>query len=413
MSVQMIDLKIMVNALDLLSHKHSHQNSKSHCVLVINVWPSPLNYVGHVLFFAGMSKSVLLYSIAVQVLFILSPQICHVIYMYRARNNVKDFADEFYVSLSSIVVVFKDFSLMKNFDVVKGMIDTMDMKMMQPKGDMQKRKFHGIMGTWKRIYWTYTTICITFVIMQLASPAIDRLLNGSKLLPLVDCYPFDIYTSPVYEVMYLYQTCVLFCLVLHNYNVDTFITGMLYFASAQCDILCDNLSSIKLKRVERNVEIDKAELTKELTSNIKHHQEIFRFIRQLEQVFSLNIFEQYSCSLITFCTTMFKFSLTEPFTQEFFTIIFYQTSVFLQMFAFCWAGTLLTSKSEKISTAAYQSDWIGASKAYKKNLIIFIKRSYRPLVYRTFIFGLSLDLFVSLLRSSFSYYTVLTALNEK
>nr|CAH7747026.1 unnamed protein product [Callosobruchus chinensis] len=130
--------------------------------------------------------------------------------------------------------------------------------------------------------------------------------------------------------MYVYQTCVLFC--------------MLYFASAQCDILCDNLSSIKLKRVERNIEIDRAVLTKELKSSIKHHQEIFRFIRKLEQVFSLNIFEQYSCSLITFCTTMFKFSLTEPFTQEFFTIIFYQTSVFLQMFAFCWAGTLLTSK---------------------------------------------------------------------
>nr|CAI5829842.1 unnamed protein product [Callosobruchus analis] len=313
----------------------------------------------------GVSKSIFIYSIVVQILFILSPQICHVIYMYRARNNVKDFADEFYVSLSSIVVVFKDFSLMKNFDVVREMIDTMDMKMMQPKTDMQKRKFHSLMGKWKRIYWTYTTICITFVIMQLANPAIDRFLNGSKLLPLVDCYPFDIYTSPVYEII------------------------------AQCDILCDNLSSIKLQRLGRDIEIDKEELTKELRSNIKHHQEIFRFIRKLEQVFSLNIFEQYSCSLITFCTTMFKFSLTEPFTQEFFTIIFYQTSVFLQMFAFCWAGTLLTSKSDKISTAAYQSDWIRATKAYKKNLIIFIKSSHRPLVYRTFIFALSLDLFVA------------------
>nr|CAH7747025.1 unnamed protein product [Callosobruchus chinensis] len=90
----------------------------------------------------SISKLVLIYSILVQVLFILSPQICHVIYMYRARNNVKDFADEFYVSLSSIVVVFKDFSLMKNFDTVKGMVDTMDMKMMQPTGDKQKRKFH-------------------------------------------------------------------------------------------------------------------------------------------------------------------------------------------------------------------------------------------------------------------------------
>ncbi|CAH2015974.1 unnamed protein product, partial [Acanthoscelides obtectus] len=44
------------------------------------------------------------------------------------------------------------------------------------------------------------------------------------------------------------------------------------------------------------------------------------------------------------------------------------------------------------------SGWIHTSKAYKSNLIVFIKRSQRPLVYRTFIFALSLDLFVTAIR---------------
>lgn len=78
------------------------------------------------------------YILTVNALCIYMPQICHVIYMYKARNNVKAFADEFYVSLSSLMVVFKDLSLMRNFEKIQELLADVDSDMFKPNSEKQK-----------------------------------------------------------------------------------------------------------------------------------------------------------------------------------------------------------------------------------------------------------------------------------
>lgn len=72
------------------------------------------------------------------------PQICHVIYMYKARNNVKAFADEFYVSLTSLMVVFKDISMMTNFDKIQGMLVDVDSDTFKPRTPRQQKMIYEV-----------------------------------------------------------------------------------------------------------------------------------------------------------------------------------------------------------------------------------------------------------------------------
>lgn len=82
----------------------------------------------------------ILYCFIVNALFILAPQICHVIYMYNARDNVEAFADEFHVSLSSLMVVLKSYSFIRYFGIVNKLIISMDDEVYQPKNGYQKKQ---------------------------------------------------------------------------------------------------------------------------------------------------------------------------------------------------------------------------------------------------------------------------------
>nr|UTN00909.1 odorant receptor [Semanotus bifasciatus] len=373
---------------------------------ITGIWMNPMDLT-------GTSWLIVVYSLAVNLLFIMSPQICHVIYMYKARNNVQAFAEEFHVSLPSLLVVFKSYSLLKNFGIIENLLNTMDMDMFQAKNDYQMKQMKKVMGKWKKTYWLYASNAMSFVFFMLLSSLLERILNGTKVLPLVDCYPFDVHPSPTYEFIYIYQSFVICWLVIQNFNLDTFITGLITVAAVQCDILSNDLENLipERMRCEENQII--CVMDKKLVECIKHHKEIHRFISDVAHCFSFNIFQQFSCSVITFCTSMFEFSMTEPLSQEFYVIIIYQCSVFFQLFIFCWAGTELTEKSKKIPLSAYQSDWVNASKSFRSSLLIFMQNAQKPFTIMALLFPVCVDMFLQIVRSSFSYYTVLISLSEE
>ncbi|XP_072383873.1 odorant receptor 46a-like [Diabrotica undecimpunctata] len=326
--------------------------------------------------------------------------------MYKARNNVMDFADEFYVSMSSLMVIFKDYTMIVYRKQVRKLIESMDFDIFQPLNFKQQKSSNTVMNMWKKMFWLISFMQISFGLCVLITPTLDRLRTGAKYLPLVDCYPFYIYASPVYEIMYIYQSFLLFYLIFHSFLFDTFIAGLLAFCVAECDLLHDNLRNLKQQMTH-------IEYGNRLVKCIKHHEELRKFTRNIENLFSMVILEQYFCTLISCCTNMFKISVVEPMSVEFFKDICYQCSLLLQMYMFCWFATVLIAKSELLPVAAYDSYRLDASKPTQTNLKLFIGKTQHSLKIKTPLFSLSMEQYLQLLRNSFSYYAVLTTLNEK
>ncbi|XP_050508171.1 uncharacterized protein LOC114329769 [Diabrotica virgifera virgifera] len=303
---------------------------------IIGLWTNEKLIAGSLIF-------TVLYSILALSFFIIAPQFCHVIYMYKARNNVMDFADEFYVSMSSLMVIFKDYTMIVYRKKVRQLIDSMDYDIFQPLNSKQQKSSSAVMNMWQKMFWIISVMQISFGLCVLITPALDRLRTGAKYLPLVDCYPFYIYASPVYEMMYIYQSCLLFYLIFHSFLFDTFIAGLLAFCVAECDLLHDNLQNLKQQMTH-------VEYGKRLIKCIKHHEEL----------------RKYS-----------------------------------------------NAKSELLPVAAYDSYRLDALKSTQTNLKLFIGKTQNSLKIRTALFALSMEQYLQLLRNSFSYYAVLTTLNEK
>uniref|UniRef100_A0A6P7HC14 Odorant receptor 7a-like isoform X2 n=1 Tax=Diabrotica virgifera virgifera TaxID=50390 RepID=A0A6P7HC14_DIAVI len=115
--------------------------------------------------------------------------------------------------------------------------------------------------------------------------------------------------------------------------------------------------------------------------------------------------------LLAFCMTLFMISVSDKFSYQIFHLLFYQLSIFIMLFIPCWFSTQLTIKSEKIPFAAYSCPWTGASKSFKSELMIFLLNCQEPIQLKAMdIVDLSLETYMAIVKSSFSYYTVLNNL---
>jgi hypothetical protein len=90
-------------------------------------------------------------------------------------------------------------------------------------------------------------------------------LDEKKQLPFACWYPFGTETSPKYEITYLHQVVSICCLATANLGLDTLISALMMFVGGQCDILCDNLRSLRVDN-----------FCIEFVKCVKHHKDILR-----------------------------------------------------------------------------------------------------------------------------------------
>ncbi|XP_063833400.1 putative odorant receptor 85e [Ostrinia nubilalis] len=92
----------------------------------------------------------------------------------------------------------------------------------------------------------------------------------------------------------------------------------------------------------------------------------------------------------------------------------YLVAVALDIFVYCFYGNQIIIQADRVSTAAYQSSWPTMGVRPRRLLLNILLANKRPVVVRAGNF-LSMDLhtFVVIIKTSFSYYTLLVNVNEK
>ncbi|CAH1100156.1 unnamed protein product [Psylliodes chrysocephalus] len=166
--------------------------------------------------------------------------------------------------------------------------------------------------------------------------------------------------------------------------------GCIMVVSAELRLLNDTLANLhnfaedEFKKYQKSLELDKRStefkkmMNKKLIECIIHYQYILEFAEEVNDLFSISIFGQLNVSLFAICATLFE----------------------------------ITS-SDKLTTSAYQSDWLDCSAEYKQNLLFFMTRTQKVLIlYAGNFVEISLNIFVTILKSSYSFCTVLNQFGE-
>ncbi|XP_053699231.1 odorant receptor Or2-like [Sabethes cyaneus] len=105
-------------------------------------------------------------------------------------------------------------------------------------------------------------------------------------------------------------------------------------------------------------------------------------------------------------------SLTEN-QSRFLFIIPYLVAIVLQVFAFYWHANEVSEHSLGIAKAVYNGPWIDVDNSVKKKLLLISLSAQRPLeITLGNVFPMTLEMFQSLLKASYSYCTILRRLNR-
>nr|QNL15006.1 olfactory receptor 62 [Aulacocentrum confusum] len=230
-----------------------------------------------------------------------------------------------------------------------------------------------------------------------------------KTLPLQTVYPYDISSSSRYYFTLCTQifSSLLACTVYTSINV-LFGVFVLH-ACGQLEILSDGVEKISEKKNYQRL----------LKLYIEDHNRMIRFIWEVEKIFNLLLLALFASAVISFC--LLEFNLIAVFSGKTtdispMSLVFYIQFLFYFMFMmliYSWVGEKLITQCALLHMAACNTNWYSRKSHESLQLIILLVRSQYPLLLTAGkVASVRLTTFVSLLKTSIGYASVLRAVQK-
>ncbi|KAJ3664416.1 hypothetical protein Zmor_008590 [Zophobas morio] len=324
--------------------------------------------------------------------------------IYFILDDLEAFTSSIFVTLSCVGTILKCYGLIQNMENLKQLFVTITGEIFQPKGEKQQKLVEPSVKFWSRIYLLFRITCYFTAFFWSTYPILDKSFRVRRL-PFLSWYPYNVKISPFYEFTYMYQVVSIWYIVAASLNIDCLIAALNMFIGAQCDILCDDLRNL--------VATNGKELKEKLVRCVIHHKAILSLAEKSNKFYNWIVLFQFFTSAVSLGFSMFQLTIVVPLSSEFYSFICYATSMIVEIFIYCWFGNEVEIKSSIIPYAAFQSTWVGLPTEIQKILITFTLRTQRPIKMSALnLFYLSLDTFKSILRTSWSYFTVLHQANS-
>ncbi|XP_032667812.1 odorant receptor 46a-like [Odontomachus brunneus] len=325
-------------------------------------------------------------------------------------DNVEDFTANFLFFVSVVSVICKIITALTRRDRIVNLIEILQQPPCrvcdQEEMDIQA-KFDRSIRSSSLSYLFLATISTVMGLVGL----MFTILQGQ--LPLRVWLPYD-YSSP----LSFWLTCVQLLLAVGpfgaiiNISTETLVYGLCLQTCAQLEILTH-----RLQRVARSSEgvglresapnDTSSNRTSRLSEHICHHLCIIRYAELVNEIYSQVFFIQFFVSILVLCTSLYYLSSHMTF-EDIGTIFIYVLCMFVQILVYCWAGNEVILKSASLSDAIYQIDWILMTISERKDLLMIMRRSMRPIKFTSsFLVTLSLSSYGNLLKASYSAFNVL------
>ncbi|CAG9854194.1 unnamed protein product [Phyllotreta striolata] len=338
----------------------------------------------------------ILYSFIVSLPLMVVATMVQIINMFCVEADLRKMAASGYLGASCLMAVIKELFLFKNKKFLLNIQNDMNRSEFQPKDAEGVELVERCLSGYKKTRKVVLIVCSIAVSGCLTMP----FLSSTQLLPLSAWYPFDVTYSPVYELIYIHQSVSLIYLAYMNIYIDILVSGFTTFVSLQCALLCHKMES------QRNINSVK--------EFVIHHKWILNFVFNIEKLITEMYFLQFSACTVIFCLSWFLLTMIDVNSFEFVYLFAYQTAIGSLLLIPCWYSSEMERQSQLIPFSVYSLPWRTNTHQFKKDVYFFLLGVQKPIFINIVgLFPLSVDTFTKILRSSFSYYTVLNNMNLK
>ncbi|KAJ3663640.1 hypothetical protein Zmor_007881 [Zophobas morio] len=333
---------------------------------------------------------------------------CHILpqaaNIYFVRNDLTSVVGIVYVIMIEMMAAIKVYFIIQKMKTLKDHVIVLKSDWFQPKNSTQTLIIGRNVAFMKLIFKMFFAVCFSGNAFYMIYPLLDDSVEG-KRLPLVAWYPYDVNVWPFYQITYVHQVLSTCYLSMVHLNIDILIAAFNVYAGCQFQMLCDDLRNFV--SLERDV-------NKNLVACIVQHKRILTFVEGCNQFFSWIIFWHLILSGVCIGITMFQLTLVVPFSSEFYSLLTYGVAITIQIFMYCWFGNEVEVKSNLLAYAVFESDWTDLPENVKTCLLFFTMNVLKPVKITT-AFGvlqLSVDTFVKILKTAWSYYALLYQLSS-
>lgn len=126
---------------------------------------------------------------------------------------------------------------------------------------------------------------------------------------------------------------------------------------------------------------------KKLAELVKIHETLIRLSESLEKIYRISIFFNFFGSSIILCLIGFQFSI-EINPEMLAKYFLFMTVSFVQILILCFYGNKLTTASESVNDAVYDTGWdVKGDKLFKSYLLMMMQRSQKPSTLSAFKFA--------------------------
>nr|QMS80320.1 odorant receptor [Histia rhodope] len=193
--------------------------------------------------------------------------------------------------------------------------------------------------------------------------------------------------------------------------MDAFLGTLLHQAKTQLSILRGNYENIteRAKIVAQLTKEDYDKVLKRLFVDcLTHFKKVSELLELLQSIFSSAIVVQFTIGGWILCMAAYKIIELNVLSIEFTSMVLFILCILTELFIYCYYGNEVTLESERVAGSVYAAQWVPAPAWFRRALLAALvraRRPLRPLAGR--VLPLSLNTFLKILKSSYSFYAVL------
>ncbi|KAL4708383.1 hypothetical protein ACJJTC_019619 [Scirpophaga incertulas] len=275
-----------------------------------------------------------------------------------------------------------------------------------------------------RLQILYSILVMVACTLQAVYPLVYR-ARGQEV-ELIIYFPIDIRQSPIFEIAVLYFSGMLGFQGYVNLMLDCTVVTLYSQTRVQLTLLRDNLinlvdsyedegarpqKEIVQKSCAREHEkvANEAEIRRRLVQCIQHHREILGFVKEVESVTAVTVNIQFFGAAWVICMTVYRMVGINFFATEFLSMLIYLACMLCQLYMYSYYGSQMKVESEFGVPVGVLHQVASYNAGHAAALLTFMTVvSAKPITLSVArIVPITLQTFISVLRASYTLFTVL------
>nr|QZH55129.1 odorant receptor 33 [Achelura yunnanensis] len=339
----------------------------------------------------------------------------HMIFIVQVIGNVEYLIDSFTVLITSMNVTIKLFLVNLNSRRFERLHDIINDDIFSASSIKDEE----IMGENKKeleklAKIIYTTIAI-IAVCWLTAPFLKKLSDGH--VTLTAYFPFDTNNWFGFTCANIWITFIIVWVGYGHMTLNILLVGYYSQVKVQLSIIKQHLEHMADDDIDltetRNHTIyldnanDNWDVQKKFVKLVNKYEKIVWFYNEVELLLNKPMLVQFCGSTGIICAVVYKMTGMSV-NATFIYLILYLGCLVLELYIYCYYGTLMNNESIFVNDSVYQSNWTSLSPRFRRQLLIAMTRWSRPLTPKAAgLVSINLNTFVSVMRLSYSIYTIL------